>query len=1338
MHDEAGKPLHERVARALDGAGDLTGTALIEHLERSHGDDLELLAEVRSLLGTKKSVPLLDEAGPAQELARKLQDRLLTSELFTRGGTPRTGGESRQSVPMPRRVGGYDIHGVIGEGGMGVVYEAMQASPHRRVAVKMLSTTAPTRSSLARFRREAEVLGRLKHPGIAQVFEAATDPASGAAFFAMEFVNGPPLTAFAEARQLTLAQRVELLARVCDATQHAHQAGVIHRDLKPSNILVEDSGDGAGQPKVLDFGVASLTREAEQSATIALDAGKIIGTLGYMPPEAVDGGASADTRSDIYSLGVILYELLTGKLPVEVRGASLTEAARRIRETPPAPLPGLSGGNERGMCDDLDLIVRKALAKETSLRYASAAEFAADLRRCLAHEPVLARAPSTWYTLRKFIRRRRGVSTLVAASFLVVTGAAVVASVQSLRANRALASEAEQRALAERKREEAERGQYRAAIAAAVAAMRTQTPVDARKSLSDAPERLRGWEWAYLSQAVTPGRAVPLDEPVRSAEPFAGGERVMSETRTAPVRTIVWDAASAMTLQTHPLRGASTLEDGSLLTGVDASGHAVCQRANGQTLWQVAPPAGTTWRSTELFEPSPGEPIRVALFGDFTVMSVDAMSGATHWTLTSQYPNERAAVERTSDPQKPILFSMWQRGPNQERVRVDALRGEWVPFDSRVRQATPTVNLGVGFSWTLFYRLGEEYPGRPAPQDAVWSAAVTNTDASTLAVGDTRGVVSMYTRDPLNPQAYVDAGTLPMGSGMIQQLAFVRGEREIVSVDQTGAVRIAPALTPAMPWRTTADRNNRPGPIAPDSSFAVSIGWGFVSVCDTLTGLPLWRANLGRTFPQAVAVSPDSKTIAWFGDRDGEMGEFFVLDAKSGRQLVGWSTSPFTIDPRNGFSATPWRSTVRAASFDPTGRMLLVALADGSVRVIDTTTWTMLEQPTFRVTDDALRIQSLVHSPDGGHVALLTGKMVDGTLAPRPIEVLDARTLGSRARLEADEPSYVAAWSRDGTMLLTGHARGVVHAWDVPSGGHRWRTDLGTSDNLTALAVSVDGSRIAAAALGPQMHLLDSEGRAVAILPNPAVEVRGLRFSEDDELLATAVRTHVLRFATGDRERDTWTPQAIASWPGDVPRPDSLMEARRLIEQPDALVAKAWEDLRPMKVRRDRITGAVGVDERARVLALRWFDRLGANVNWGNSDALVLMRDQREDRQSLEYARDILLELIALKPHAFNLRSNLAEAYRLLGDTEQAIAMMLSAEERLAVMSPDFDALTHVQTVEFYVKVRSREHAMRVLSDIDERIAAGSVRELTPTLQKQLDEARRAAAALKDEDSPSR
>jgi formylglycine-generating enzyme required for sulfatase activity/predicted Ser/Thr protein kinase len=322
---------------------------------------------------------------------------------------------------MPRQIGPYQVLEVLGEGGMGVVYRARQDVPNREVALKIIQPLAMAKKSLRRFEHEVEVLGRLQHPGIAQIYAAGTFETSlgRQPYFAMELVNGRPLLEDAEARQLGTRERLQVFSDICEAVHHAHQKGVIHRDLKPANILV----DGAGRPRILDFGIARATSGDMQTVTHQTDLGQIVGTVAYMSPEQAGGNPDdLDTRSDVYSLGVILYELLTGQLPYDVHGKILHEAVRVIREEDPTPISAY----HRFLRGDVETIVQAALTKEKDRRYQSALDLAGDLRRYLKSEPILARPSSAVYQLRKFATRNKVlVGSVVTIIVTLATGLTV-------------------------------------------------------------------------------------------------------------------------------------------------------------------------------------------------------------------------------------------------------------------------------------------------------------------------------------------------------------------------------------------------------------------------------------------------------------------------------------------------------------------------------------------------------------------------------------------------------------------------------------------------------------------------------------------------------------------------------------------------------------------------------------------------------------------------------------------------------------------------------------------------------------------------------------------------
>ncbi len=324
------------------------------------------------------------------------------------------------AAAIPKRIARYHVKSVIASGGMGTVYEAVQEQPHRTVALKLMKHGIASRSALRRFEYESQILARLRHSGIAQVYEAGThrDDSGTTPYFAMEYIVGAkPITKYAKEKKLGTRDRIKLFTQVCDAIHHGHQKGVIHRDLKPSNILV----DAQGKVKIIDFGVARSTDSDLAVTTLQTDIGQLIGTLQYMSPEQCEGDPhDIDTRSDVYALGVVFYEMLCERMPYEVKKSAIHEATRVIREQEPAKLSTLNN-TLRG---DVETIVLKALEKDRERRYQSALALADDIERHLKHEPILARPPSVTYQLGKFVRRRR--LPLVAVSALVLALAVAV------------------------------------------------------------------------------------------------------------------------------------------------------------------------------------------------------------------------------------------------------------------------------------------------------------------------------------------------------------------------------------------------------------------------------------------------------------------------------------------------------------------------------------------------------------------------------------------------------------------------------------------------------------------------------------------------------------------------------------------------------------------------------------------------------------------------------------------------------------------------------------------------------------------------------------------------
>src|SRR5262245_39279496 len=432
-------------AAALTVADAAERAALVQR--ECAGDDM-LRAEVESLLAAH------DQADAFMQTERFGVPALgETVAAPAESGTPKDKAVCAPSENSGDRIGRYKLLEQIGEGGFGAVWMAEQEEPvRRRVALKIIKLGMDTREVVARFEAERQALALMDHPNIARVFDGGATE-GGRPYFVMELVRGLSITKYCDEHRLTTSERLELFMQVCQAVQHAHQKGVIHRDLKPSNILVMEL-DGKAVPKVIDFGIARATAQRLTEKTLFTRFGQLVGTPAYMSPEQAGlGGLDIDTRSDVYSLGVILYELLTGRTPFDTKKlleAGFEAILQTIREVePPKPstrLSTLSAEELRDVAErrkaepqklgklvhgDLDWIVMKALEKERVRRYETANGLAMDLKRHLSHEPVVARPPSNLYRFERLVRRNKVVfAASTAATTALILG--LVVSIYSL------------------------------------------------------------------------------------------------------------------------------------------------------------------------------------------------------------------------------------------------------------------------------------------------------------------------------------------------------------------------------------------------------------------------------------------------------------------------------------------------------------------------------------------------------------------------------------------------------------------------------------------------------------------------------------------------------------------------------------------------------------------------------------------------------------------------------------------------------------------------------------------------------------------------------------------
>ncbi len=1023
-----------RVEEIFLAALELPAGDRLAHVVTCCAGDTDLRREVLSLLEYQGEI---DQPGGSSFMDSKAAPGL--SLLTQIGATALKGDELL--LPPDRRLGNYTVQGVLGQGGMGVVYLAEQERPRRTVALKVMRRGVGSDRLVRRFEFEAELLGKLQHPGIAQVYEAGTfkDPQSGTPhpYIAMELVRGKAITKHAEERKLGTRERLALAAQVCDALHHAHMCGVIHRDLKPANILADDTG----QTKILDFGVARTTDRDVGDTTMQTSVGQIIGTLPYMSPEQIAGDTNdIDTRSDVYSMGVVLYELLTARLPHEFRGRSLPDAARVIRDEAPLRLSTI----DRTLRGDVETIVGKSLSKEKDRRYQSAAVLAADLRAYLEGRPIAARQDSALYVLRTQLNRYRGAVAAAIMFLFALIGFALYANNQArenaiLAESESFAKKSAQDALAVATREKDRADNAAAGLRTQLAYSNIERGrllgVSGNLAGAEAllwPEHLRSLDsrqtfyalWELYSNA----RCLATIEPetgtiVRSA--LHPGGQFLAASGSEPAAT-VWDT--------------STLERIAEIKGAGGVTQALAFHPDGRLA--LGDNKGRLW----ITHPAGAEaPIVLRAEGSAFTDMVFNRDGDRLLTSCADGSlllfDSRAGAMESPEGKKPIASL-----PPTNAVRVVRIRGIAAnPVAREFAIGSGDQRVRIVSADTLETLREFPVPDEPSPR------LDFNRDGSILGVSGLARLSRFY-----DPKTGALLATLDAPNGTVNDGRFTSDGKRFLTIGWW-YLQVWDVETRRIEAEYSLSAGARDLQISPDGSTAwtnlamVLRAWDL----DPLSGRSrIEVADRARTLARFL---PDSKLIS--GDQDGGVrllsdpeGNVISTLGRAPRRIRSISISP-TAPLAAAASADGWllfldlerRRTIAefprfhmvtndGIGFSPDGSRIVLSAIDYTFKVVDFPSGKV----AFSIPSDRFEPLAAAYSPDGSLIATSTRRNL--------VCLYDAAT-GKLVR-ECETPNSSCPWTirftADGTKVLSGNWNRAIYVWDVATGklirrleGHR-------------------------------------------------------------------------------------------------------------------------------------------------------------------------------------------------------------------------------------------------------------------------------------------------------------